>query len=233
MKNNKKVKFQVDVATIAHIGFAEGICHMMEDAAKKRGTGIAKRDPNYIQQKIMEGKAIIAIEAVSNTVAGFCYIETWENKDYVANSGLIVSENFRHHGLATQIKKKAFELTRIKYPKSKLFGITTSLAVMKINTDLGYKPVTFSELTTDDTFWAGCKSCVNFDVLTRTERKMCLCTGMMYDPKEEKKKGYEVAIKVQKKVPLKVKEPKSKRIRTSVPKALRKKEQNKEDDQKQ
>lgn len=230
MKKDINLKFKVDLASLEHIGFANEICHMMEDAAKKRGTGIAKRDPNYIQQKILEGKAIIALELISNTVAGFCYIETWENKDYVANSGLIVIEQFRHYGLATQIKQKAFELTRKKYPKSKLFGITTSLAVMKINTDLGYKPVTFSELTTDDTFWAGCKSCVNFDVLTRTERKMCLCTGMMYDPKEEKKKGYEEIIKVQKKVPSKVKEPKSKRIKISVPKVLRKKEQKKNDD---
>ena len=218
MKKDINLKFKVDLASLEHIGFANEICHMMEDAAKKRGTGIAKRDPNYIQQKILEGKAIIALELISNTVAGFCYIETWENKDYVANSGLIVSEQFRHYGLATQIKQKAFELTRKKYPKSKLFGITTSLAVMKINTDLGYKPVT------------GCKSCVNFDVLTRTERKMCLCTGMMYDPKEEKKKGYEEIIKVQKKVPSKVKEPKSKRIKISVPKVLRKKEQKKNDD---
>ena len=54
---------------------------------------------------------------------------------------------------------------------------------MKMNYELGYKPVTFSELTDDPDFWKGCQTCKNFDILTRTERKMCLCTGMLYDSK--------------------------------------------------
>ena len=65
-------------------------------------------------------------------------------------------------------------------------GLTTGLAVMKINSDLGYRPVTFSELTTDEQFWKGCESCVNYDILVRTERKHCLCTGMLFDPQKEK-----------------------------------------------
>lgn len=185
----EKVKINVLVATEEHAVHAATIAHMIEEAAKKRGTGIAKRDPNYIAQKIKEGKSIIAITDKGDVV-GFCYIEVWEGKNYVANSGLIVDESYRKAGLAKKIKEKAFELTRKKYPNAKLFGITTSLAVMKINSELGYKPVTFSELTKDDAFWSGCKSCVNYDILTRTERKMCLCTGMLYDPKDEKKKNY-------------------------------------------
>lgn len=232
MSKQHKVHFNIQVATLAHVTYAEEICHMMEDAAKKRGTGIAKRDPNYVRQKMLEDKAIIAIEENTQTVAGFCYIETWDNKDYVANSGLIVHEEYRKHGLATKIKKKVFEHTRKKFPNAKIFGITTSLAVMKINSDLGYKPVTFSELTSDDTFWKGCQSCVNFDVLTRTDRKMCLCTGMLYDPKEDKKKIYEDAIKkVNKRVPLKLREPKSKRIKVSLPKELRKNKKSDEQEQ--
>lgn len=58
---------------------------------------------------------------------------------------------------------------------------------MKINHGLGYRPVTFSELTTDDLFWDGCKGCVNYDILMRTERTKCLCTGMLYDPTWENK----------------------------------------------
>ena len=138
------------------------------------------------------GNAVIALDG--HQLAGFCYVEIWENKKYVANSGLIVHWDYRGQGLAKKIKTKAFELSKKKYPEAKLFGITTSLPVMKINSDLGYKPVTFSELTQDETFWKGCQSCPNYDILSRNNRTNCLCTGMLYDPKkpntqsEEKKK---------------------------------------------
>ena len=173
-------EFVVQVATAEHTPYAEAICALIEDAAKKRGTGIAKREPAYIRKKMENGNAVIALHG--EALAGFCYIETWSHEKYVANSGLIVAPEFRHEGLARRIKETAFELSRKKYPNAKLFGITTSLAVMKINSDLGYRPVTFSELTTDEEFWNGCRSCPNFDILTRTERKMCLCTGMLFDP---------------------------------------------------
>ncbi|MFQ3577356.1 MAG: GNAT family N-acetyltransferase, partial [Cytophagales bacterium] len=146
---------------------------------------IAKRNPDYIKQKMREGKAVIAVKKDDNRFAGFCYIESWGHDKFVANSGLIVAPEFRKFGLATAIKEKAFELSRKKFPKSKLFGLTTSLAVMKINSELGYKPVSFSELTDDEDFWKGCSSCVNYDILTRTNKKHCLCTGMLYDPAEK------------------------------------------------
>ena len=156
----------------------------MESSANARGTGIAKRSPEYIEQKIDEGKAVIAVTD-QNLWAGFCYIETWSHGQYVANSGLIVSPDLRQAGLGREIKLKAFNLARDKYPYAKVFGITTSLAVMKINTELGYKPVTFSELTQDEAFWQGCSSCPNYDILNRNERKMCLCTGMLAPSKME------------------------------------------------
>lgn len=208
----KQESFNVQIATADHLHFAAELCKLYEDSAQKRGTGIAKRDPGYIREKISQGKAIIAITS-HNQLAGFCYIETWEGKNYVANSGLIVKEEFRNHGLAKQIKKFVFEYTRRKYPQAKIFGITTSLAVMKLNSDLGYKPVTFSELTQDDAFWSGCKSCINYDVLTRTHRRNCLCTAMLFDPKEEKKKSFSEVLKVEKKIPAKLKTPKAQRIR--------------------
>lgn len=170
------------IASEPHTAYADEICAMIEDAAHKRGTGIAKRDPEYIKMKIRNGNSVIALD--NKILVGFCYIEIWENKKYVANSGLIVNPDYRGQGIAKKIKSKAFELSRKKYPDSKLFGITTSLPVMKINSDLGYKPVTFSELTQDETFWKGCQSCPNYDILTRNERRNCLCTGMMYDPKK-------------------------------------------------
>jgi len=176
-------QFNIVVANESHLSFAQIICDEMASSAQARGTGIAKRSPEYIQQKIREGKAVIAFNQ-DGIWAGFCYIETWSHGEYVANSGLIVAPAFRKGGLARAIKKKIFELSRQQYPESKVFGLTTGLAVMKINSELGYEPVTYSELTQDEAFWAGCKSCVNYDILMSKERKNCLCTAMLYDPKD-------------------------------------------------
>lgn len=170
----------ITVADNSHEKYAQAVCELIEEAAKHRGTGIAKRKPEYIREKIHKGNAVIALEG--DNVVGFCYIESWQGHKFVANSGLIVHSSYRKTGLAKQIKSKIFELSTKKFPEAKIFGITTSLAVMKINSGLGYKPVTFSELTNDETFWEGCQGCVNFDILQRTNRKMCLCTGMVYDP---------------------------------------------------
>ncbi len=174
------MKVQLMVATSNHTELAEQIVELIATAAKLRGTGIARRDPMYIRKKMLEGKAIIAMDG--EQPVGFCYIETWDNKKYVVNSGLIVHPDYRGIGLASKIKEAAFNLSRKKYPGVKLFGITTSLAVMKINSKLGYKPVTFSELTQDEAFWKGCESCPNYDILTRNNRKNCICTGMLYVP---------------------------------------------------
>lgn len=174
----------INIAQEEHYKFAQEICDTMEESALLRGTGIAKRSPEYIQKKMQNHDAIIALE--NGNFAGFCYIESWQHGQFVANSGLIVHPNYRHLGLAKKIKKKVFEYSQEKYPGAKIFGITTGLAVMKINSDLGYKPVPFSELTADQTFWAGCKGCTNYDILERKEFKMCLCTGMLYDPNDKK-----------------------------------------------
>ncbi len=187
MKQLKNI--DVIVAGFEHLGYIETINHAIEEASKERGTGIAKRTYEYLEGKIKDGKAVIALE--EDEFAGFCYIESWGHNRFVANSGLIVAPSYRGIGLAKAIKKKAFELSRTKFPEAKIFGLTTGLAVMKINHELGYRPVTFSELTDDDTFWKGCSGCVNYDILMRTERSKCLCTGMLFDPAWEKdgKKG--------------------------------------------
>ncbi|MCE3283657.1 MAG: acetyltransferase [Chitinophagaceae bacterium] len=127
-------KITIRVATPADKQYSQIITDEMEASAKARGTGIAKRSPDYISQKMDEGKAVIAL----------------------AEDGT----------------------------DAKIFGLTTGLAVMKINSDLGYEPVTYSELTQDEAFWAGCRSCVNHDILMSKERKNCLCTAMLFDPKD-------------------------------------------------
>lgn len=173
----------IRVATAADAQYAEQLCHWYVESAKTRGTGIAKREPAYVAQKMASGDGIIAF--VEDELAGFCYIETFDDKTFVVNSGLIVNAEIRKGGVGRAIKQAVFDLSRSKYPQAKIFGITTSLAVMKINTDLGYEPVTFSELTTSEDFWKGCKSCKNYPILMENERKLCLCTGMLYDTPEK------------------------------------------------
>ena len=171
------MQIKILVAQPEHSVYAQAICDLIEESAKARGTGIAKRQPSYVEEKIRTGKAVVAL--AGEEIGGFSYIETWDHGKYVANSGLIVNPKFRRHGLARKIKAAVFNLSRQKYPEARVFGITTSLPVMKINHDLGYRPVTFSELTQDDAFWAGCRTCPNYDILTRNDRRMCLCTAML------------------------------------------------------
>lgn len=180
--DNSQIQIDVMVADASHEAYVDTILDTISDAAKVRGTGIAKRTHEYLAQKMKEGKAIIAL--AEDEFAGFCYIESWGNKQYVANSGLIVVDKFRGHGLARRIKKAAFTLSRLRWPNAKIFGLTSGGAVMKINTELGYVPVPFSELTDDEAFWKGCEGCKNHDILERTERKYCICTGMLYDPQK-------------------------------------------------
>lgn len=179
------MKISIVITQEEHYKYAQEICDTIESSALLRGTGIAKRTPEYIQKKMANGDAVIALDG--NKFAGFCYIESWEHGKFVAHSGLIVHPDFRNLGLAKKIKTKVFDYSLQKYPGAKVFGITTGLAVMKINSELGYKPVPYSELTSDPTFWAGCKTCTNFEILKSKDYKMCLCTGMLYDPNEKPK----------------------------------------------
>jgi len=178
--------FIVKVADKKDAEYATEICREIEASAASRGTGIAKRTVEYIESKILAGRAVIALSE-SLEFAGFCYIESWGHDLFVANSGLIVAPNFRKQGLASRIKKEAFELSRKSFPNAKIFGLTTSLAVMNINSEIGYKPVTYSKLTNDQAFWDGCKSCVNYETLQSKSRSNCLCTAMLFEPSPKKK----------------------------------------------
>jgi len=185
----KELDIDVMVADVSHEKYVDIILETIEAAAKVRGTGIAKRTHEYVAQKIREGKAIIAL--CGDDFVGFQYIESWGNKQYVATSGLIVDDKYRHRGIAKRIKHAAFQLARLRWPNAKLFSLTSGSAVMKLNTELGYIPVTFADLTDDEAFWKGCEGCVNHDVLRRTDRKYCICTAMLYDPKDPRSRIYE------------------------------------------
>lgn len=179
------------IASEAHLHYVKEIEQALFEASQQKGTGIAVRSSAYLSGKMKEGKAIIAYSD-EGFWAGFCYIESWGHNKFVANSGLIVSSRFRGIGLASAIKKKALELSEKLFPGASLFGLTTSLAVMKINSNLGYRPVTFSELTDDDEFWKGCQTCPYYDILVRTKRVDCLCTAMILVPKKEDRINEEI-----------------------------------------
>ena len=175
-------EIQVVVADASHEKYVDTILETIADAAKVRGTGIAKRTHEYLLTKMKEAKAVIALSG--DRFAGFSYIETWGNKEYVTTSGLIVHPDFRGMGVAKRIKDMTFTLARTRWPHAKIFSLTSGAAVMAMNTQLGYKPVTFADLTDDEAFWRGCNGCVNVDILQRTGRKYCICTGMLFDPEE-------------------------------------------------
>ena len=174
---------KIHIANDNYVRYAQEICDLIYESAQARGTGIAKRSSEYVANKLRDGRAVIALDG--DKLVGFAYIETFSHKRFVANSGLIVHPDYRNQGLARRIKRKIFELSRTLFPEAKIFSITTGLAVMKMNTELGFKPVTFSELTDDEEFWKGCQGCRNYDILQRNNARMCLCTGLLYDPKAE------------------------------------------------
>lgn len=172
----------VRVALPADIRYANEIVNEMEASAKARGTGIARRSPESIIQKILQGKAVIAT-LPDGTWVGFSYLETWQQGAFVSNSGLIVSPTFRKQGVASAIKRTVFDLSRRLYPDAKIFSITTGSAVMKLNSQLGFEPVAYNDITTDAAFWKGCESCTNYPILCSKGCHNCLCTAMLFDPK--------------------------------------------------
>ena len=177
------MEITVTVAEECHTVYAEQICKEIFVSSLERKTGIAKRTPEYICDKIRAGKAVIAV-CDDGRFAGFSYIESWGGKSFVANSGLIVAHDFRGMGVAKRIKEQTFILSRKLFPDAKIFSIPTGAAVMKMNDEFGFRPVPFSELTDDPEFWKGCQGCRHFDILRSHDYKMCICTGLLYDPKE-------------------------------------------------
>ena len=74
-------EIRVMVADATHEKYVDTILQTIAEAAKVRGTGIAKRSPEYVATKMREAKAVIALSG--EKFAGFSYIETWGNNTYV------------------------------------------------------------------------------------------------------------------------------------------------------
>lgn len=172
---------RITVASAAHLAQADSICSTIAESARTRGTGIAGRSPAYLREKMLDGKAVIATRANGQWV-GFAYLDVWEQGEFVSHSGLIVDPAFRKEGVAKRIKQALIKMSRRLFPKAKLFSITTSQAVMSLNSQAGFRPVAFSELPKEERFWSQCATCQNCDILARTGRKYCLCAGMLYTP---------------------------------------------------
>lgn len=182
----------IKVAEANNEKYVDTIIDTIREAAKKRGTGIAERTHEYVATKMREGKAVLAL--CGERFAGFSYIETWGNRHYVTTSGLIVHPDFLGRGIAKRIKDYTFTLARVRWPKAKIFSLTSGDAVMKMNTQLGYVPVSFNQLTDDDAFWRGCEGCCNHDILVAKQRKFCICTGMLYDPEKHQGEPTPIAV---------------------------------------
>ena len=174
------MQIRIEIANKQHEKYASVIAKMIERAAQKKGTILALRKPKFILEKIIQGKSVIALDG--DIVVGFCYFQNWENDTFIAHSGLIINENYLGRGLSKKIKKQIFDASREKFPKAKIFGLTTSPAVIKINHELGYQSVNYNQLTDDEDFWKGCKTCSNYPRLMEAKRKKCKCTGMLMDP---------------------------------------------------
>ena len=183
MEEDSDGPVQVRIALPKDIKYVYPILEEMERSAKARGTGIARRTPQSLCKKIYDGKAVIAI-ADNGEWAGFSYIETWGNEEFVSNSGMIVNPAYRNKGVASLIKQQVFALARKRYPSAKIFSITTGAAIMKMNHRLGFEPVVYSEITRDEKFWDQCKHCVNYQILENNHREKCLCTAMLFVPEE-------------------------------------------------
>ena len=65
------IEIIVRIATADDTHYAEQIVEEMFLSAQARGTGIAKRTPDYVAHKMEEGKAVIAHDQYGNW-AGFC-----------------------------------------------------------------------------------------------------------------------------------------------------------------
>ena len=146
-------QIDVMVADASHEVYVDTILDTIRKAAAVRGTGIAERTHEYVATKMKEGKAIIAL--CGETFAGFTYIESWGNKQYVATSGLIVHPDFRGLGLAKRIKQASFQLARLRWPKAKIFSLTSGAAVMKMNTTNNNNPPIITASTIDKMLCTG------------------------------------------------------------------------------
>src|ERR1700744_2468697 len=172
MEEEPEGTVHIRIAEESDVKYVYPILEEMERSAKARGTGIARRTPQSLCQKIYDGHAVIAVTADGDW-AGFSYIAVWSDGAFVSNSGLIVNPAYRGAGVAKSIKQKIFDLSRELYPLASLFSITTGAAVMKMNHRLGFEPVTYDQITKDEHFWDQCRQCVNFGVLQGTGRSKC------------------------------------------------------------
>lgn len=180
MKN--QLNYIVRIATSDDHKYTTEITDELAYSATKRGISIARRTPEYAINKMDKGLAVIALNPENGDWIGFCCIEVWEHQKYVASSGLIISPKYRGMGIATMLKARLFELCQTKFPKAKIFSLTTNQAVIHANIDLGFKIVAFSEVLNDSLFMDGCKSWVDFSGLMNNNPTHAYYVAMVFDP---------------------------------------------------
>lgn len=172
----------VRIATSEDYKYIGVIIEEMTLSAAKRGVHIIPRTPEYIMEKMNAGLAVIAINPENDEWVGFCCIEVWAHGKYVANSGLIVSPQYRGIGISRDIKITLFKQCRSKFPAARLFSLSTSPAVQHVNEELGYKVIPHADMLKDKFFLQGCTSWVNYVGLMNDKELSTRYVAMVFDP---------------------------------------------------
>ncbi len=171
---------EVRQATAADDVYAEAASQLIQKASKDHD--IAERSPDWLRGKIRGGKAAVALQG--DQLIGFGYFSDWQDGKFVSHSGLVVDDAFRGHGLGRRLKQQLMAGTRRLFPDATMMSLTTSPAVKAMNLSLGFRVVPLDQLTSDQSFWDGCKTCRNYaEVQARGER--CCCEGMILPAESE------------------------------------------------
>jgi len=157
--------------------YAEAAARLIAQAA--RDHDIATRDPEFLQDKIITSKAVVALQ--HRAMVGFGYYCDWQGGRFVSHSGLVVHRRMRGSGLGHLIKQELFAASRRQFPRAIIMSLTSSPAVQAMNRSLGFRTVPLDQLTTDPEFWEGCRACRNFAAIQSCAGRCC-CEGMIQRP---------------------------------------------------
>jgi GNAT superfamily N-acetyltransferase len=145
-----------------------------------RDHDIARRATPFLRDKILSGKAVLALH--EDRLVGFGYFSDWEGGRFVSHSGLVVDDAFRGRGLGRRMKTRLMQAGARRFPEATVMSLTTSPAVLAMNRSLGFRKVPVERLTTDPAFWEGCKACRNYAEMQRLGRRCC-CDAMILSPR--------------------------------------------------
>lgn len=150
-------------------------------AEAARDSDIAVREESLLREKIVAGRAALALE--SGRLVGFGYFSDWDGGAFVSHSGLVVREDHQGTGLGRRLKEVLFQASRRLFPDATTMSLTSSKAIERLNLSLGFRRAPLSALTRDPEFWKGCLTCRNYERVDAAGEQCC-CFGMIRPPEE-------------------------------------------------